>query len=118
MEITIEKADIEIPFGVQKHLRYLAIQGFPYEVCGILHEHNIIHQYPNTFHGDRRHGFDMEVDIQDCSIRAIWHSHPLGPDGPSDDDFPCIQSLAMHGVHYPWLIVTPKTITAWIGLVS
>jgi proteasome lid subunit RPN8/RPN11 len=118
MEIAIEEAKLVIPLSVQKHLRHLTIQGFPYEVCGVLHQHNIIHQYPNTFDGDRRHGFDMEVDVEDSSIIAIWHSHPSGPDGLSDNDLPCVQSLALHGLHYPWLVVTPKKVTAWVGLLS
>lgn len=60
----------------------------------------------------------MEIEIEDSPILAIWHSHPCGPDGVSDNDLSCIQSLAIHGIHYPWIIVTPKTVTAWVCLLS
>ena len=51
-------------------LRYLAIAGYPNEVCGIVYRHDIIIQYPNTFCGNKEHGFDMEIDLEDlCRLR-------------------------------------------------
>lgn len=111
----IKQVDLTIAPDVVKNLKYLAIAGYPQEVCGILHPHNIIHQYPNTFCGDHRLGFDMEVDIHDnVAIKAIWHSHPGGLLEPSRDDIPCMETLAIHGYNYPWIIVTPKDVTQWV----
>lgn len=95
-------------------LQGIALTGVPNEVCGVIHEHNIIHQYANTFCGDKRLGFDMEVDIKDCTIKAVWHSHPAGSIGPSPDDIQCMEQLATHGYNFPWLIITSKEITQWI----
>lgn len=97
---------------VRSSLRVLALSGYPYEVCGLIHSHNIIHQYQNTYLGDTMHGFDMEVDIHN-DIKAIWHSHPNGPDCVSDDDLRGMEALASQGFSYPWIIVTPYTVTAW-----
>lgn len=110
----IKEADLIIRPEVTKQLRVLAIEGYPFEVCGIIHKHDIVHQYPNTFCGDHRLGFDLEVDIQDDTIKAIWHSHPGGLLKPSSDDIPCMESLALHGYNFPWVIVTPKVVTAWV----
>ena len=96
-----------------KDLQTLAIIGMPNEVCGVIHRHSIIHQYPNTFYGNHTHGFDMEVDIHDDTLLALWHSHPGGMREPSMDDLPCMEELARHGYDYPWLIVTGKEVTAW-----
>lgn len=106
------------PPKVLRDLRVLAFEGLPNEVCGVIHTHNIIHQLPNTFCGDRRHGFDMEIDVHDDSIKAIWHSHPKGPAEPSKDDIPCMENLISHGFNYPWIIVAPDSITEWIGLLD
>lgn len=97
---------------VKQNLQDLAAGGFPQEVCGVVHTHNIVHQFPNTFCGDREHGFDMEIDIAD-EVKAIWHSHPTGPEGLSNDDRESMTLLADRGFHYPWIVVTLKTVTAW-----
>jgi|SRR4051812_22074602 proteasome lid subunit RPN8/RPN11 len=110
----IQQNSLMLGESVIHDLKTLAIQGYPFEVCGVLHAHNIIHQYANTFVGDRTHGFDMEIDVHDTSIKAIWHSHPNGLARPSNDDIPCMESLARHGYNYPWLIVTPRSVTEWI----
>lgn len=114
--IHIKKVESDFPQQILNDLMMIAAEGFPLEVCGVIHSRNIIHQYPNTFAGDKRHGFDMEVDIDDRSIRALWHSHPFGPEEPSTDDIPCMDSLAQHGFNYPWIIVTPKSVTEWVGV--
>lgn len=114
--LQIKRVELQIPDYLIKELRFLAIQGYPYEVCGVLHTHNIIHQYPNTFCGDRKHGFDMEINVQDDTIKALWHSHPDGPDEPSADDLPCMRMLIDHGYNFPWIIVTPKAVTEWLGV--
>lgn len=95
-------------------LRGLALIGLPNEVCGVIHQHNIIHQYANTFCGDKRLGFDMEADIKDCTIKAVWHSHPGGLLKPSSDDELCMKQLAEHGYNFPWIIVTIKDVTQWV----
>jgi proteasome lid subunit RPN8/RPN11 len=111
----LEVKEIHYPMipSVATDLRYLAIAGYPFEVCGIIHEHGIIHQYRNVFCGNKEHGFDMEVDIDDPSIKAIWHSHPNGLAKPSEDDLPCMKLMVEHGFVFPWIIVTPKCVTAW-----
>lgn len=101
---------LSIPLDVEKNLRYLAIAGYPFEVCGIIHTHNIVHQYANVYAGDHCLGFDMEIDLDDPTIKAIWHSHPQGLEHPSDDDYPCMQSLAEHGFLFRQFIVTPKRV--------
>jgi proteasome lid subunit RPN8/RPN11 len=105
---------LSISDGTVRDLKNMALGGYPYEICGLIHPHNIIHQYPNTFCGNRELGFDMEVDIHDDQIKAIWHSHPGGLTMPSRDDIPCMQRLAAHGYNYPWIIVTAKEVTEWI----
>lgn len=114
--LQLKKVELAWPAGVIRDLKVMAMGGYPNEVCGVIHEHAIIHQYPNTFCGDKAHGFDMELDLEDSTIRAIWHSHPNGPAEPSTDDLPCMQSLISHGFTYPWLIVTPTLVTEWVGL--
>lgn len=110
----IQIHSLDIPPHVLKDLQIMAADGAPNEVCGVLHSHNIIHQYPNTFAGDHKLGFDMEVDIHDGTIKAIWHSHPGGLSEPSRDDLVCIKELASHGYNYPWIIVTSKDVTQWL----
>lgn len=95
---------------VQKQLLDFAIAGYPYEVCGLIHEHGIVHQYYNTFFGDKTTGFDFEFDISDPTIKAIWHSHPRGLEQPSHDDLPCIQSILEHGYTFNHIIVTPRRV--------
>lgn len=98
---------------IKHDLQILAKDGYPYEICGLLHPHGILHQYPNTFCGDQRHGFDMEIDLPDSHIVAIWHSHPGGTEKPSSDDQECMQHLLDHGFDFPWIIVTDRSVTAW-----
>jgi proteasome lid subunit RPN8/RPN11 len=97
---------------VKHDLQTLAASGYPREVCGLIHPHNIIHQYTNTFCGDKEHGFDMEVDISN-DVKAVWHSHPTGPVGLSTDDVQAMSLLADKGFVFPWVIVTFKAVTAW-----
>lgn len=115
--LQIKKVQLNWPDQVITDLKTMALGGYPNEVCGVIHEHGIIRQLPNTFCGDRAHGFDMELDIDDPSIRAIWHSHPNGLAEPSQDDLPCIKSLIAHGFNFPWIIVTHRLVTEWVGLI-
>lgn len=110
-------SEVEIPGlteEVKHNLQLLAMYGMPNEVCGVLHPNHIIHQYPNTFCGDTKHGFDMEIDIKDMDIVAIWHSHPRGPNNPSDDDTVCMKHLYDHGYRFPWIIVTNQDVKAYV----
>ena len=93
----------------QVDLQVLAIEGYPFEVCGAIYTHEIIVQYPNTFSGDHRKGFDMEIDLH-RDIKAIWHSHPGGLTTPSQDDLPCIKFLTEHGYTFHHIIVTHKAV--------
>jgi proteasome lid subunit RPN8/RPN11 len=86
----------------------LALAGLPYEVCGLIYEHDIVVQYPNISCGNKKHSFDMEADI--CDAKAMWHSHPTGPDYPSEDDLPCIETLLNLGIDIRHIVVTPKSV--------
>lgn len=92
----------------QTALRYMAIAAYPYETCGLIHKHGIIVEHPNTFAGDHKLGYDMEFDLHDPTIKAIWHTHPGGLEVPSRDDLPCIRLLAERGFKFHHIIVTPK----------
>lgn len=94
----------------QDSLLDMAITGLPFEVCGLVHTHGIIHQYANLFCGDHRNGFDFEFDPHDPTIKAMWHSHPGGLESPSHDDIPCIKSLLEHGFTFNHIIVTPRRV--------
>lgn len=109
----VKQVDLSIFPDITKDLRYLAIAGYPFEVCGTIHEYGVIHNCQNVFCGDKRHGFDMEVDIEDKSIVAIWHSHLNGLVEPSKDDLLGMELMATHGLVFPWVIATPKCVTAW-----
>lgn len=102
------------PSSLTRHeqdcLRYMAIAAYPYETCGLIHKHNIIVELPNTFAGDHKLGYDMEFNLHDPTIKAIWHSHPNGLEVPSRDDIPCIQLLAERGFNFHHVIVTPKAV--------
>lgn len=112
--MSIALADLYLPNQVASDLRTLAIQGMPEEVCGVVFTHGTILQLPNTFCGDKRHGFDMEIEMsRTAHIKAIWHSHPTGPDFPSEQDKPSMNRLMEYGFDFPWIIVTPKHITTW-----
>lgn len=106
--------NFDLPTKVVTDLQILARDGLPYEVCGIIHSHHIIHQYPNVFHGDRKHGFNMDVDISSFDVRAVWHSHPRGLNRPSSDDLICMEDLASQGYTVPWIIVTRNEVTEWV----
>lgn len=97
-----------LPPKVVNDLVNLAVAGMPYEVCGLIYEHDIVVQYPNISCGNKKHSFDMEADI--CDAKAMWHSHPLGPDHPSNDDLPCIEHLLRMGINIRHVIVTPKSV--------
>lgn len=115
--LQVKKVELAWPKKVIADLRVLALGGYPNEVCGVIHEHAIIRQLPNTFCGDKAHGFDFEVDITDPSIRAVWHSHPNGPNQLSADDCECMHVMLEHGLRFPWIIVTPTCVTEWMGLI-
>ncbi len=104
---------IELPRITQIELMRRALNGHPNEVCGYITKRGEIVDVPNTFDGDRKHGFDMEIDL-DAPISKIWHSHPTGPIHPSIDDIPAMEALSTHGFKFPWVIVAPGGVTEWI----
>lgn len=101
-----------IPKITQIELMRRALNGHPNEVCGYITVRGDIVDVPNTFNGDRKHGFDMEIDL-DAPISKIWHSHPTGPQCPSMDDIPAMAALSAHGFKYPWIIVAPGGVFEW-----
>lgn len=112
-KLPVVEAELHLPIDTAATLRWFMARGMPYEVCGIVHRNHLVTQYDNTFGGDKRHGFDMEIDLNDPDIVALWHTHPNGLPMPSRDDIPCMKLLAEHGFWFPWVIVTPTTITRW-----
>lgn len=92
------------------YLQYLAEVAKPFETCGVIHQNGRIVEYSNTFGGDRRRGFDMEIDLHDTSITTLWHTHPGGLSKPSDDDLPCIKLLLEHGFKFSYAIVTSTNV--------
>lgn len=89
-----------------KMLRYLAIEGYPLEVCGAIYPHGVV-QYRNV-HCEPDQNYDAEIDLED--VKAIWHSHPDGPDAPSEQDIVFMNHCAAHGLHIHHIIVTPKSV--------
>lgn len=92
----------------QDHLRVLAKQGYPYEVCGVVYEHDIIVQY-NNVSPTPEVNFDAEFDIAD-GVKAIWHSHPNGPNMLSDEDVSFIEQCEAQGFHFRHILVTPSEV--------
>jgi proteasome lid subunit RPN8/RPN11 len=101
----------EVPLSLSDQdvtsLRYMAIEGYPLEVCGAIYAHNIIVQHKNV-HPQPDHNYDAEIDIAEA--KAIWHSHPKGPAGPSDDDVLFMNHCAQQGLHVHHIIVTTKEV--------
>lgn len=95
-----------------KQLMHLALAGLPEEVCGAVYHHDIVVQYVNTYCGDKKHGFDFELNPTP-DIKAIWHSHPNGRLLPSDDDLPCMRALVEHGFNFHHIIVTTKEVVEY-----
>ena len=89
----------------QRHLRNLMLQGGDKEVCGVVFEHDIIVQYPNIA-PDPEHSFAAEMDIE--GVKAIWHSHPRGPNGPSDKDIKFMVLCEQEGLHWRHIIISPS----------
>lgn len=110
----IVEVPLTISSAVASDLINLAKQCAPYEACGVIHEHGIVHQYPNKF-SDPAHGFDMELPLNDPTIRYIWHTHPNnGMEIPSRDDTPHMKLLCEYGFDFQWLIVTFKTVRQFV----
>lgn len=88
-------------------------KGMPYEVGGLIFNDNRVCEYPNTA-SNPEHAFDIEADVGDLQhIFAVWHTHPTGPDKVSADDVECMMEMYDHGLVYPWIVVSPTTITRW-----
>lgn len=111
----IKQVEHDLDESIINDLLDIAKRGRPEEVCGIIQDLGVyvVRELPNTFDGDKAHGFDMKVTPDMHDIRYIWHSHPGGMPSPSRDDIPCMEVLAKHGHTYPWLIITDLSVTAW-----
>lgn len=103
----IKEVPLTISDEAVKSLRYMAIEGYPNEVCGAIYAHGILVQHRNV-HPDPAHNYDAEIDIKDA--RAIWHSHPHGPTTPSENDVLFMTLCAEHGLRVKHIIVTPKEV--------
>lgn len=92
-------------------LLHLARQGLPEEVCGTISVDGYIAEYDNISTCNRCHSFDMEIDLDD--VGKIWHSHPNGPNCPSSDDIPNMESLFKVGYKFNWIIIGPTGVSEW-----
>jgi proteasome lid subunit RPN8/RPN11 len=82
----------------QKALVHRARYAFPREVCGFImtsfvqDREQFIFEVPNVAKKPE-HSWTMDPDWQALAMRdqeaifGIWHTHPHGPDGPSDTDY-------------------------------
>lgn len=111
-EMPVSPAGLKLSLEMKARLRWKAAKGIPYEVGGLIYNDDRILQGENIFDGDKRHGFDFIADMSD-DILAVWHTHPTGPESVSKDDVDAMQEMAEKGVHWPWVIVSPETITVW-----
>lgn len=100
---TIRQIECCLSSEQQKHLRNLMLQGLPNEVCGVVFEHDIIVQYPNTY-DDPEHGFSADIDTN--GAKAIWHSHPSGQSEPSEYDLNFMAQCEAEGYRFRHIIVT------------
>lgn len=83
-----------VKHALVKRARY----AFPFEACGFImnsadpDSEQFVFAVPNVAK-NRRHSWQMDPDYQAMAFRdeenifGIWHSHPSGPDGPSETDF-------------------------------
>lgn len=107
----VKPSELKLSADTMLRLKYLAAKGLPYEVGGVIDKNGCVIQYPNVA-DDREHSFDMDIDL-DMDIIAIWHSHPTGPEDVSHDDVECMYEGYELGYEWPWIIVSPNTITRW-----
>lgn len=82
---------------VRKSLVHRARRAYPLEVCGFImtsfvqDREQFVFEVPNVAKNPRHH-WVMDPDWQALAMRdteaifGIWHTHPHGPDGPSDTD--------------------------------
>lgn len=107
----VRPSQIRLSPSTTATLRYLAAKGNPYEIGGLIFNDQTVVQYDNV-HSDPLHHFDMEVDLRE-DIYAAWHSHPVGPECLSAEDVSCMAELHLSGLSFPWIVVSPLTITRW-----
>lgn len=94
--MTIAKA--EITESVRQALMYRARYAYPLEACGFIMNSadpdtdQFVFEVPNI-HKNPRHAWQMDPQYQlvamanEENVFAIWHSHPSGPEGPSETDY-------------------------------
>ena len=104
-----------MPPRVQQLLIQASRQGAPLEVCGFLMVHWEIQPIRNTITRPGRYCMDAEQVIQLYSERVeeivgVYHSHPYGPDEPSEIDRDTWMGRA--GWRY-WLISPRAGVTEW-----
>lgn len=80
--------------AVEAALVKRAKYAYPLEICGFIVNgplEQFVYEVPNVA-ADRRHAFQMHPGYQLLAlsepgiVEAMWHSHPVGPDGPSETD--------------------------------
>lgn len=93
--MTIAKA--QLAPGTYQALIKRAKYAYPFEACGFIMTsadpgvEQFVFAVPNVAR-DRRHSWKMDEDwqrlafVDEENIFGVWHSHPHGPDGPSETD--------------------------------
>jgi proteasome lid subunit RPN8/RPN11 len=94
--MTIAKA--KLSEMARQALMHRARYAYPLEVCGFIMNsadpdtEQFIFDVPNV-HRDPRHHWAMNPSWQLLAMRneenifGVWHTHPSGPDGPSETDY-------------------------------
>lgn len=91
----------------QNGILWRAQDGRPFECCGLVLVGGGVVEYQNTYDGDRRHAFSMDVEIDGIAVHAVWHSHPEGPPWPSAEDEIVMKTLYEQGYQWPHFIAVP-----------
>lgn len=87
------KADL--PYSLKGSLVELANRNFPNEICGFVVKDNYGHldfTMCRNIHPDPEHHFEIHHDDlrkafeNEERLVGMYHSHPRGPDGPSEAD--------------------------------
>lgn len=108
------ESSYQVPEQAAFEMKVFAAQAAPYEGCGVIHEDGSVTRVANIFAGNRRHGFEMDIDLDfGVPVVAIWHSHPGGRPFMSDRDHIGMCEMYRMGVKLPWVIVAHGEVTAW-----
>jgi proteasome lid subunit RPN8/RPN11 len=114
---TLEPA---LTFDQQVRMLAFAMQVAPEEACGLVFADGLSVSLKNRAADPVRRFELWPQDILDClvscglsldDVRAVWHSHPVGPSCPSGDDYAIMQKVKL-----PMFIVSvsSRTISGYV----